>query len=316
MNDKPAPDVSVVIPTKNGGDLFRDVIAKIREQQYPGRIEILIVDSSSSDKTVEFAEQFGAKVVVIPPNEFNHGLTRNYGINLATGEIIVLMTQDALPANNKLIHNLVASFADEAVGGAYAKQLARPEADILTKRNLENWLTGREEPEVRQMSNPGNYEQLSPFEKYLFCNFDNVCSAVRRTAWEKVPFRKNDFGEDIEWCLRALKAGWKIAYQPQAIVVHSHDRSVFYEYKRTYMCHRKLYELFELQCVPSLKLVGRSVIQATISEWLYVMKHEPDIQKKLKLLLRIPALSVASVWGQYRGAKDEKLQRGKKMSGV
>ncbi|MEH1981769.1 glycosyltransferase family 2 protein [Nostoc sp.] len=316
MYHKSAPDVSIVIPTRNGGELFRDVLAKLRQQEYQGNFEILVVDSSSSDKTVEFAKEFGAKVVVIPAQEFNHGLTRNYGISLATAEIVILMTQDALPANNKLIHHLVANFTDEAVGGAYARQLARPEADILTKRNLENWLTGRAEPEVRQMTNPDIYEKLPPLEKYLFCNFDNVCSAIRKTAWEKVAFTKNDFGEDIDWCLRTLKMGWKITYQSQAIVIHSHDRSVIYEYKRTYMCHRKLYELFELECVPSLKFGYPSLIQLIISEFLYVVKHEPNLQKKLKLLFRIPALTVASFLGQYRGAQDEKLKRGKKMSGV
>jgi len=316
MDRKSAPDVSVVIPTKNGGNLFRSVLAKLREQEYQGNFEILVIDSSSSDNTVEFAKEFGAKVVVIPPGEFNHGLTRNYGISLATAEIIILMTQDALPANNKLIHHLVASFADEAVAGVYARQLARPEADILTKRNLENWLTGRTQPEVRQMADIDTYEKLLPLEKYLFCNFDNVCSAVRKAVWEKVAFTKNDFGEDIDWCLRTLKLGWKIIYQPEAIVVHSHERSVLYEYKRTYMCHRKLYELFELECVPSLKSGYPSLIQLIISESLYVIKHEPDIPKKLKLLVRIPALTIASFFAQYRGAKDEKLKRGKKMSGV
>ena len=310
------PNVSVVIPTKNGGLLFEQVIEKIKQQDYDGNIEIIIVDSGSSDNTLDVAYNFSDRVEQIPPQQFNHGLTRNYGIKISTGEIIILMTQDALPGNNQLIHNLVVPFSDPDVGGVYAKQIARPEADVLTKRNLENWLTGRQEFEVRQLKDHLLYEQLSPFDKYKFCNFDNVCSAVRRSAWEKVPFIENNFGEDIEWCLRTLKTGWKIAYQPEAFVIHSHDRSIFYEYKRTYMCHQKLYQLFQLQCIPSLKLVFRSMIYATLTDWHYVLIHEPRLAQKLKLMLRIPGLSIARAWGQYRGAMDEKLQKSKKISGV
>jgi cellulose synthase/poly-beta-1,6-N-acetylglucosamine synthase-like glycosyltransferase len=310
------PNVSVVIPTKNGGILFEQVIEKVKQQNYDGNIEIIIVDSGSSDKTLDVAYNLSDRFEQIPPEKFNHGLTRNYGIEISTGEIIILMTQDALPGNNQLIHNLVVPFSDPDVGGVYAKQIARPEADVLTKRNLENWLTGRQEFEVRQLKDHLLYEQLSPFDKYKFCNFDNVCSAVRRSAWEKVPFIENNFGEDIEWCLRTLKTGWKIAYQPEAFVIHSHDRSIFYEYKRTYMCHQKLYQLFQLQCIPSLKLVFRSMIYATLTDWHYVLIHEPRLAQKLKLMLRIPGLSIASAWGQYRGAMDEKLQKSKKISGV
>lgn len=311
-----SPDVSIVIPTKNGGQLFHDVLKKLREQDYAGSIEIVVIDSGSTDKTLEYAHEFGAKIKVIPPKSFNHGLTRNEGIKLSSGQIIVLITQDAVPANNKLIDRLVSTFNCHKIGGVYAQQLARSEADVLTKRHLKNWLTGRTEVEVRQMEDKITYEQLSPFDKYKFCNFDNVCSAIRRSTWEEVPFIQNEFGEDIEWCLRALEAGWKIAYQPQAIVIHSHNRSVVYEYKRTYICHRKLYELFKLQCVPSLKFVMRSVVYATITDWRYVLLHEPRLLEKLKLMIRVPALSIGSVWGQYRGAKDEKLQRGKTVSGV
>lgn len=311
-----SPNVSVVIPTRNGGDLFHQVLEKLKTQDYSGKVEIIVIDSSSSDNTLEIARKFSDKVETISPEEFNHGLTRNYGIQIATGEIIVLMTQDAVPANNKLIHYLVAAFDDPDVAGVYAKQLPRPEADVLTKRNLENWLTGRSESDLQQIPDKLTYQQLSPFERYMLCNFDNVCSAVRKSVWKDIPFIKNDFGEDIEWSLRTLTSGWKIAYQSQAVVVHSHDRSPIYEYKRTYMCHRKLYELFELQCIPSLKYVRRSLIYATLTDWRYVLLHEPNLVKKLKLMIRIPALSIASVWGQYRGAKDEELQKGKKLIGV
>ena len=310
------PNVSVFIPTKDGGTLFEEVIQRIRQQNYDGKIEIIVVDSGSSDRTVEFAHKFSDRVEQIPPEKFNHGLTRNYGVEISSGEIIVLMTQDAFPGNDKLIHHLVSVFTDSDIAGVYAKQMPRPEADVLTKRNLENWLTGRNEFEVCQLKDDMLYESLSPFEKYKFCNFDNVCSAIRRSAWKDIPFTENSFGEDIEWCLRALKTGWKVAYQPEACVIHSHDRSIYYEYKRNYMCHQKLYQLFKLQCVPSFKSVLRSIFYATVTDLYYVIFHESRLVEKIKLILRIPALNVASVLGQYQGAMDAKMQKSKRISGV
>ena len=223
------PSVSVVIPTKNGGDLFKDVLNGLTSQVYSGMIELIVVDSGSSDQTIYHAQKAGAKVHSIAPETFNHGLTRNFGISQTTGEVIILMTQDAVPADTHLIDSLVAGFnlADN-VAGVYAKQIPRSNADVLTCRNLNSWLTARSEVEVRYLESEADYDTKSPIEKYFFCNFDNVCSAVSRLAWESLPFEENDFGEDIEWCRRALLGGWKIVYQPQSIVVHSHDRSLAY----------------------------------------------------------------------------------------
>jgi rhamnosyltransferase len=314
---QPSYSVSVIIPTKNGGELFGVVLASLRSQQYPGNVEVIVIDSGSSDETLGLAKTYGAKIYVIQPEEFNHGLTRNVAISKSSGDIIVLLTQDAVPADANLIQNLVTSFClSDGVAGVYARQIPRPDADIVTKRNLNSWLTGLSEIEVRQPISKANYDSMSPVEKYLYCNFDNVCSAISRQAWESLPFTENYFGEDIEWCRRALLDGWKIVYQPSAAVIHSHDRSLSYEYKRTYICHRKLYELFGLRCVPSARDTINSIVQATLSDWRYVLIHEHRPLEKLRLLLKIPALSVTSVMGQYRGARDEANQQGKEVKGV
>jgi rhamnosyltransferase len=311
------PKVSIVIPTKNGGSLFLTVMQRLQSQVYEGFLEILVIDSGSVDETIDYAIEHGAIVKTIPAETFNHGLTRNYGISLSSGDIIILMTQDAVPADEYLVKNLVSSFSlADNVGGVYAKQIPRPEADIITKRNLDNWLTGRTALEIREMKDEATYEQLSPMEKYMFCNFDNVCSAISRKAWESLPLAESNFGEDVEWCLRSLKAGWKIIYQPAAAVIHSHDRSIFYEHKRTYVCHGKLYELFGLCCVPNRKAALNSMLQMTCQDLRYVLKHEKRFLQKLKLAAKIPVLSIASVLGQYWGARDKKNQRDRRVSGV
>jgi rhamnosyltransferase len=314
---KLASKISVVIPTKNGGDLFRELMTKLDRQVTSFSYEIIIVDSGSRDNTKEVAAKYGARVLNVPSHEFNHGATRNVGIKACDGEIVVLMTQDAIPANASLLEALARPFfIDPNVAGAYARQSPRPEADALTARNLNLWLTGRNEAEIRWIEDRNVYDKMSPLERYLFCNFDNVCSAIRRNVWQEMPFNPMNFGEDVDWSKRVLEAGWKIGYIPDAHVIHSHDRPISYEYKRTYMCHQTLYRLFGLCTVPSPKHALKSLAYATLSDWRFVVQQRLPLQEKLKLALKIPSLAMASVWGQYAGARDGRLGLSKKKSGV
>lgn len=300
--------VSIVIPTKNGGAIFEEVLWGIRGQKFGGEVELVVVDSGSTDGTVNKAAEYGARVLEIPPKEFNHGATRNYGIGNSKGDFIVLMTQDAVPADERWLENLVDTFDnDERIAGVYARQIPRQDADVLTKRNLNDWVTGRSVYSVQEIKDRESFEKMEPKQRYLACVFDNVCSAIRRKAWKEVPFRRNDFGEDIEWAKRALLAGWKIAYQPNSAVVHSHNRSVAYEYGRTYMCHRKLYELFELQTVPSRAELLKIIYRTVKADLRYIGENKRSVTEMIKMSLKVPLLVSASFLAQYRGVKDEKL---------
>ncbi|MBI1792906.1 MAG: glycosyltransferase [Chloroflexi bacterium] len=294
--------VSIVIPTKNAGPLFRKTLEAIKKQQYEGPIELIIIDSGSTDNTLSLASEYGAFVITIPPNEFDHGLTRNRAIEKATGEIIILMSQDVLPGNEHLIHNFVTAFEDKDVAGAYARQVPRENADVITKRNLNNWLIGRKRDEIRLIRDWTLYQSLSPMEHYYFCNFDNVCSAIRRNVWQSIPFNANKFGEDIDWSQRVLESGWKIAYWPSSYVIHSHERSYRHEYDRARLCHEKLYAQFGIHTAPTWRDVFRLTFISTMQDWNYAAQHEKQFFKFLGLLVRIPFLNFASMYGQYKGA--------------
>jgi len=294
--------VSIIIPTRNGGKLFEQTLKALASQEYAGEIEIVIIDTESEDGTPALAEKYGAKVIPITKSKFNHGLTRNQAVESSSGEILVFLSQDSIPGDEHYLTNITSAFADPLVAGSYARQVPREDADIFTKRDLNQWLTSKTQPEVRWIKDFDAYEHMPPADKYLFCNFDDVASAMRRSVWQAIPFAKNDFGEDIEWSMNALEAGWKIAYAPEAFVIHSHNKTFKYEYSRNVLAHEKLYSQFGLWTIPTLKVAGRSIRQGITTESTYAREHIMDRAELNRMLNRVPGLVIAGVIGQYRGA--------------
>jgi len=296
---------SLIIPTKNAGDLFKRVVDGLRAQTCWNNIEFIVIDSGSTDETIAVARSAGAIVHTIPPSEFNHGATRDYGISLASNDYVVLMVQDAIPYDDFLIERLLSALSEEGVAGVYARQIPQPTADVITKRNLNLWLTGELERKVKAIEDPDRYENLPPMEKYRFCNFDNVCSAINKNIWKQEQFGRIAFGEDIDWAERVLRQKFKIVYEPAAAVIHSHHRSLSYEYKRNYICHRLLYRRFGLQLVPSLRRLWRAWLGSSVSDMLFVVRMEKRIPRKLLMLLTIPMANLLAAFGQYRAVQDE-----------
>ncbi len=256
-----AQRVSVVIPTLNAGERFHEVLEALASQDLDGGFELLVIDSSSSDGTRAAAHAAGARVVEIPRPSFNHGRTRNEGIALARGELIALLTQDAIPIGRSYLTNLLSAFERPNVDGVYGRQFPRPDCDPLLFHRLQNWSAGRDLPALQVLA-PGDPERsralfavLPPMERYLTSAFDNVASAVRRSTWERIPFPEKSFGEDVAWAREVILAGGAIAFVPAASVEHSHRIDLAREFRRIYCDHRNLCELFGLFQVPSWKAV-------------------------------------------------------------
>ena len=310
-------EVSIVIPTYNGGEYFKECLQMIFKQKVQFQFEVIIVDSGSTDGTLDLLKDYNIRLKHVRPEQFNHGLTRNTGVQLSKGKYIVLMGQDATPTDASWLQKIWENFDDQLVAGVYCRQIPREDADVLTKKQLNNWVTGRKERTVNFIENPAEYHALQPMEKLILCTFDDVCACVRRKVWEKIPYEETYFAEDLEWGKKVIESGYKIVYEPAAAVIHSHNRSVFYEYKRTYLCHRRLFELIGLVCVPSLSHAIKCSILNIINESPFVYANEPNLRRKFSLLFRLPVLSFASVFGQYLGAKDQRLGKPlKKFRGI
>ena len=214
----------MIIPVRNGGEDLRRCLAAIRRQEASEEIEIVVVDSSSSDGSAALARSEGARVHVIPLEEFNHGGTRNLGAELARGDTLVFTSQDAMAIETDWIARLVAPLRDERVGGVYGRQLPHPGASP-PERYFLDFLYGPD-GRVQQVSEAG---ELS-MENTLF---SNVNSAIPRQIFERFSFVDDIImSEDQEWARRVLLAGHRLVYEPEAAVRHSHAYTLRAAFKR------------------------------------------------------------------------------------
>jgi glycosyltransferase involved in cell wall biosynthesis len=217
--------ISVVIPVKDGGlDLVRCLEA-IARQQVEEEVEVVVVDSGSTDGSVERARSLGAHVHEILPQEFTHGGARNLGAKLAGGDVVVFTSQDAYAADENWLAALVASLRErDDVAGVYGRQLPHASA-IPSERYFLDFLYGPT-PRTQRLTGP---DRLS-FEATLF---SNVNSAVPRAVLERYPLAADVImSEDQEWSRRVLEAGLVIVYEPRAAVRHSHAYTIAGAFRR------------------------------------------------------------------------------------
>ncbi len=218
-------DISVVIPTLNAGGELDELLTRL-EQQTMVPTEILVIDSSSEDGTLQIAERHaGVRTYTIERKEFNHGGTRDWAFSLAVGEIVIFLTQDVVPASNRLIERLVAPLQEETTVAAYARQLAKPTAS-------------ERERLIRAFNYPEQSERRTlkdiPLKGIKAFFFSDVCAAYRRKEYEALGGFEKDVlsNEDMLYAARAIRAGYTIAYAADAEVLHSHDLSLGEQYRR------------------------------------------------------------------------------------
>ena len=263
----------------------------IARQRVAFEFEVLAVDSSSSDGTAELLRGRVNRVISIPADAFDHGLTRNLGLDQAGGELVVLLVQDAEPASDSWLAALTAPLvADDGLAGTYGRQLPRPDASLITRHYLRRWVASSGVARTVVVANLAELEALEPMAQVERCAFDNVCSCIRRSIWTRHPFHSTPIGEDIEWAREVLLAGSRLAYVPEAAVIHSHERSARYEFARTYVLHRRLYELFRLRTIPTLPLLARAIASSL------------SLHVRCQRNGRAIALAFAWPIGQYFGA--------------
>jgi rhamnosyltransferase len=217
--------ISIVLPVKDGGRDLDRCLAAITAQQVDEGVEVVVVDSGSTDGSPDRARAAGAVVHEIPPEEFGHGRTRNLGVSIARGDLVAFTSQDAVADDDRWLGSLAAAArSGPDVAGAYGRQL--PHGDARPpERFFLDFLYG---PSAR-VQRLGAGEELT-FEATLF---SNVNAAVPRPLLERYPFRDDlTMSEDQEWSRRVLRDGYSLVYEPLAAVRHSHAYTIGSAFRR------------------------------------------------------------------------------------
>jgi rhamnosyltransferase len=207
--------VSTIIPTFMAGDSLPGLISGLMSQVEPPD-EVIIIDSSSPDNTVEIARAHNCMVNIIERNEFGHGRTRNHGARLAHGEIFIFLTQDVMPVNNGFISNITLPIRQATAVAVTGRQVPYPDAnpiEVFSRRF--NY------PDIPHTRALNDLPRLGI--KTFF--FSNSASAFdRETFWKTGSFSEQVIvDEDLELCARLLNQGYKVAYQAESMVYHSHN---------------------------------------------------------------------------------------------
>lgn len=293
-----APRVSIVIPTLNGGATLPAVLDRLAEQRVGFAFETLAIDSGSTDGSADLLRGRVDCLIHIDRRAFDHGLTRNLGVERARGELVVLMVQDAVPASSDWLAALTRPlFEDPTLAGAFSRQVPRAGASGVTRCYHRRWLAASLEPRVSRVRDIAAFSNLSPMDRHRLCVFDNVCSCIRRAVWAQHPFRATPIAEDLEWARAVLLAGHGLAYVPDAVVEHSHERPARDEFRRTYLVHQRLRALFDLRLIPDAPSLLRAIARSTVTHLRVADSVDP------RTIARALALAVAWPLGQYLGAR-------------
>jgi len=221
----PNDRTALVLPSLNAGEGLPEWLTALKRQTIQPH-KLLLVDSASTDRTVELAQQAGFEVVGIARENFSHGGTRQMCVaRLTDYDLIVFVTQDAVLARPQSLENLLRAFADREVGAAYGRQLPRPQAGpIEAHARLFNY------PNCTQVKSKADIPRLGLKTAFI----SNSFAAYRRTALLEAGGFPSDTiqNEDTFAASRMILNGWKVVYAGDAPVYHSHPLSVGQEFRR------------------------------------------------------------------------------------
>lgn len=265
-------DVSIVIPTKNAGTGFRNILDAVFSQNTDCSFEVICVDSGSSDGTVELIREYPALLKQIPPEEYGHGKTRNLGASLGSGDYIVFITQDALPVDEHWLQGFVdAMRLEEGIVGAFGKHVPYPECNLLDARDITGLFDSYGNCDrVICVDDWERYRTDIDYVRWLaFFSDNNAC--ILRSEWEKHPYPEVDFAEDQLWMGARMSEGKKKVYAAHAMVYHSHNFNVRELMGRYYDEYQALNQLFDgFMIVDRWLNVPRSICDSIRGDCSYV----------------------------------------------
>lgn len=216
MNQSAQPQVTVVIRTKNSEDTIAQAMHALHTQSFRD-FETLVVDSGSTDATLEIVSRFPTRLIQIRPEEYYPGPVLNRAIAASETPIVVFQNSDVVPLGPEALERLVRPILSEGADATYARQLPRPEAHTWVREDY-----------ARAFPPRGDAPEWLPYSLPF--------AAMRRACWEKRKFYDLAWGsEDTEWGHQARLDGVDVRYVPEAKVMHSHNYTLRQLYGRRFI---------------------------------------------------------------------------------
>ncbi|MBL8863439.1 MAG: glycosyltransferase [Planctomycetes bacterium] len=306
---RPLRSISVLMPTWQGIEFLDRVLAALATQRTALPWDFRAIDSGSTDGTFELLSSWAQRFPVpfalerIDQVEFDHGDTRNLLAARSSGDLLVYLTQDAIPTSPEWLARLAANFADARVGAAYCRNVPRPDARLLTKifsANDPGYQAGRRE--VR-LPDAATYARMSAHERRVLYNFNDVASALRRELWERHPFPRTWFGEDVLLARAVLEAGFTVVYDDEATVEHSHDYGPEETHERAKIDGRFNAEWLDRVCVASkddARILEKRVLEDDAAA---LLAEGLDDARLGAALVEAARLRTAAFEGLYEGGR-------------
>lgn len=293
---------SIVIRTRNEGRHLERLLKGIQQQTYKD-FEIVLVDSGSTDNTLEIASRYGCRIEHIPASEFTFGRSLNLGCRQALGRYLVFVSGHTYPVTNSWLANLVRPFDDGSVAMVYGRQRGVETSRVSEERDLERMF--------------GAASRILIDELYGH----NGNAAIRRDLWEMQPFDESLTGlEDLDWVRKMQRRGYRVYYAADSSVYHVHEERLTQVYQR-HLREGHAYARIASGYQYGVGDVAYDILYHTAGDLLYCFRRRKSVRK----ILQVPGTRIAQFFGVWKGLRGhtrgrqslaETLKRPAKSEGV
>jgi glycosyltransferase involved in cell wall biosynthesis len=287
-------DATVVILTLNGEEFLDSLLAAVFDQKTLLQYEVLVIDSGSVDTTLEIVTKYPkVRLHQIPNKEFGHGRTRNLAVELAEGEFVLFLTQDAVPSHDHWLDSMLEPFSiNPKVSCVLGKQIPRAHCFVTLKREVVQVFASFGDDASLSLQRKNKLtEQLGITNNFL----SDVNSAVRATTMKEVSFKDVNYAEDQALAIDMLNKGFIKAYAPLGSVFHSHDYALRKYYRRKFDEYVGLRKTtgYTAQAGTQELLIGS--LKATIKDWSFLIQDQDfSFTEKLHDFCLAPGYNIAT----------------------
>lgn len=235
QSSKKKYQTGIVIRCKNEEKKIGECIEEILKQKECGTYDIIVIDSGSTDKTLDIVKKYDVCIYKIPAKTFRFGSSISLGLFLCKGKYCTFLSAHAIPKNEFWLKNLLNKF-DYQTAAVYSKQTYYKNTFFIEKKSLDDTFGTRD----RLQEKTSDMKKFSDFRTVI--TFSNSSSCVLKKVAEKIPFRNLIASEDREWAFRILQLGYHIKYAADSEIYHCHNETLDQYYKRIYINSKALHE--------------------------------------------------------------------------